>query len=255
LAGPAAYALNTAATPHTGSIVTAGPVSGGRGGGGSGSRGDGQRNQPGQSDGSQAGRGAGSGQTGDQSGSGRPGNRPDRSGTADDPSAGGRSGQDGRGTGGAPGGGPSQDQRAGTGQSDGRQPSSTGSGRGGGGMGGLLDGASVSGELVTLLQQGAEGHTWVAAAIGAQNAASYQLAGGHPVMAIGGFNGSDPSPTLAQFQQYVAQGRVHYFLGGELGGRQNGGSDAAKQIAAWVAENFTATTVGGTTVYDLTQGG
>ena len=227
VAGPAAYALDTAATAHTGSIVTAGPVSGGgRAGGGQGSRGDGQ-GPPGQA-----------------------GGRPDRSGTQGGSAPGGRSGQgDRRPGGGAPDDGASQDQQGGTG----RQPASTGSGRGGGGTGGLLNGTDVSGELVTLLQQGAEGHTWVAATIGAQNAASYQLAGGRPVMAIGGFNGSDPAPTLAQFQQYVAEGRIHYFLGGELGGRQNGGSDAAKQIAAWVSENFTATTVGGTTVYDLTQ--
>ena len=35
-------------------------------------------------------------------------------------------------------------------------------------------------------------------------------------------------------------------------GRSMGGSDAASEIAAWVAETFTATSVGGTTVYDLT---
>ena len=74
-------------------------------------------------------------------------------------------------------------------------------------------------------------------------------------MAIGGFNGSDPAPTLAQFQQYVAEGRIHYFLGGgRTGGMRGamGGSDAARQISAWVQEHFTATTVGGATVYDLT---
>jgi hypothetical protein len=71
-------------------------------------------------------------------------------------------------------------------------------------------------------------------------------------MAIGGFNGSDPSPTLEQFQAYVAAGRIHYFIGGGNFGGQNGGSNAASQIAEWVAENYTATTVGSTTVYDLT---
>jgi hypothetical protein len=73
-------------------------------------------------------------------------------------------------------------------------------------------------------------------------------------MAIGGFNGSDPAPSLAQFQQYVAEGRIHYFLGGgRMGGmRSMGGSDTARQISAWVQENFTATSVGGATVYDLT---
>jgi len=76
-------------------------------------------------------------------------------------------------------------------------------------------------------------------------------------MAIGGFNGSDPSPTLAQFQQYVAKGRIHWFVGSGLGGggmRQNGGSQAGSEISAWVQENFTAVTVGSTTMYDLSQG-
>lgn len=50
--------------------------------------------------------------------------------------------------------------------------------------------------------------------MGAQNAASYRIATNEAVMAIGGFNGSDPSPTLAQFQALVAEGKVHYFIGG-----------------------------------------
>ena len=92
----------------------------------------------------------------------------------------------------------------------------------------------------------------MAAAIGAQNAAGYQLSTGDPVMAIGGFNGSDPSPTLAQFQQYVAEGKIHYFIGGGTGGgARTGGSAAAQEIAGWVEQNFTATSVGGVTVYDL----
>jgi hypothetical protein len=33
-----------------------------------------------------------------------------------------------------------------------------------------------------------------------------------------------------------------------------GGSDAAQEVGAWVAENFTATSVGGAAVYDLTAG-
>ncbi len=50
------------------------------------------------------------------------------------------------------------------------------------------------------------------------NAAGYQLASGEPVMAIGGFNGTDPAPTLAQFEQYVSEGKIHYFIAGGLGG-------------------------------------
>ena len=72
-------------------------------------------------------------------------------------------------------------------------------------------------------------------------------------MAIGGFNGSDPWPTLAAFQQYVADGQIHYFIaGGQGGGPGGGGGGAASEITTWVEANFTATTIGGTTVYDLT---
>ena len=71
-------------------------------------------------------------------------------------------------------------------------------------------------------------------------------------MAIGGFNGSDPSPTLAEFQQYVASGEIHYFIAGGQGGGPGGGAGTASEITAWVEANFAATTIGGTTVYDLT---
>jgi hypothetical protein len=91
--------------------------------------------------------------------------------------------------------------------------------------------------------------------VGSNNASGYQLATGEPVMAIGGFNGSDPSPTLASFEALVAAGKVHYFIGGGTGfGGQQGGSSSSQAIATWVAENFTAQTVGGATVYDLTAG-
>jgi 4-amino-4-deoxy-L-arabinose transferase-like glycosyltransferase len=92
----------------------------------------------------------------------------------------------------------------------------------------------------------------VAAAVGSNSAAGAQLATGEPVMAIGGFNGSDPAPTLEQFQRLVAEGRIHYFLGRGRTGGSMGGSDAARQISAWVQQRFTATSVGGATVYDLT---
>ncbi len=76
----------------------------------------------------------------------------------------------------------------------------------------------MSSELVTLLQQGAKGYTWAAAAVTANGAAPLQIAAEVPVMAIGGFNGTDPAPSLAEFQQLVAQGKVHYFVGSSGGG-------------------------------------
>src|SRR5260370_13801640 len=80
-------------------------------------------------------------------------------------------------------------------------------------------------------------------------------------MAIGGFNGTDPAPTLAEFQKLVAEGRIHYFIeGGGFGGRGAGpggpggasASSTSSQIAAWVQSHFTSESIGGTTLYDLT---
>ncbi|WP_347351590.1 glycosyltransferase family 39 protein [Intrasporangium sp.] len=131
-------------------------------------------------------------------------------------------------------------------------------GFGGGPAGGLLDASAPSTAVVSALRQDAGAFTWVAAAVGSQTAAGLQLGTGLPVMAIGGFNGSDPSPTLAQFQQYVAQGRIHYFAASSRGrgfggpGGQSGGG-TAQQITSWVQEGFTPVQLDGQTFYDLTR--
>ena len=104
--------------------------------------------------------------------------------------------------------------------------------------GGLLSASRPSTELVQTLLAGSDQYEWVAAAIGSNTASGYQLATQKSVMPIGGFNGSDPSPTLAEFQQYVAAGKIHYFIAGGGFGGQNGGSDEAQQIASWVEQNF-----------------
>ena len=119
---------------------------------------------------------------------------------------------------------------------------------------GLLGGTSASKSLVELLTQNASGYRWAAATTGSQNAASYQLASELPVMAVGGFNGSDPAPTLDEFKAYVAQGLIRYYIASDgMGGTQMGGSSAASEIAEWVAQNYTAQTIGNTTVYDLQE--
>jgi hypothetical protein len=110
-------------------------------------------------------------------------------------------------------------------------------------------GGAASSALVSLLERGSSGYTWVAATTGSQTAATYQLATQSPVMAIGGFTGSDASPTLAQFQADVSAGKIHYYL---VGGGGQAGQGSAAQIASWVAAHYTSTTVGGVTVYDLT---
>jgi hypothetical protein len=139
-----------------------------------------------------------------------------------------------------------------------------GAGRAAGGFGGGGN-ASVSSAFARLLETGASHYEWTAATDGSDSAASMELAtGGIPVMAIGGFRGTDPAPSLAKFEKLVAEHKIHYYVaGGGFGGRGTGGfgghgagggggtTDEA-QISAWVEAHFTATTVGGETVYNLT---
>jgi hypothetical protein len=198
MAGPASYAVQTAATAHTGSIPTAGPTVAG---------GDGMHGGPG----------------------GHPG------------------------FGGTPPQGMSPPQGAtgtfpGAGTPGGTLPNGAH-----GGMSGLLEGSTPSAAVTAMLTQDASDYTWVAAAVGSNSAAGYQLATQDPVLAIGGFNGSDPSPTLAQFKAYVAAGKIHWFISGGGFGGSMGGSNASSAIATWVADTFESTTVDGVTLYDLTQ--
>ncbi len=216
LAGPAAYALDTVNTAHTGAIPSAGPATVGFGGG------------PGVGGGF-----AGARPGGTQSGGTRPG------GTAGNGFPGGQAGSFG-GTGAASGAG-----RTGA-------PGGTG-GRGGtGGPGGGLGGSTqVSSALAQLLEQDASSYKWVAATEGSEEAAPLELATGDAVMAIGGFNGTDPWPTLAVFEELVAKHEVHYYVG--QGSQSFGGGRGSSAIASWVAAHFKKETVGGQTVYDLTQ--
>jgi len=223
LAGPLSYSVATAATPHTGSIPSAGPAGAGRFG------------PAGGGPGGFAGRGPATGVAGFAP-PGATGVTPPNTLPPDT-------------SGGQQGSGQTRD-RQGTRP---RNPGGFGPDNGPGGMGGLLDARTPDPALVAALEADAEAYTWVAAAVGSNNAAGLQLATRLPVMPVGGFNGSDPSPTLAQFQRHVAEKKIHYFVGGG-GFRANGGSDASGDIAAWVSATFTAQTIGGMTVYDLSGG-
>ncbi|MEU8633356.1 glycosyltransferase family 39 protein [Amycolatopsis sp. NPDC048633] len=150
-----------------------------------------------------------------------------------------------------PSAGPSSGFGGGPGGFGGGPGGGFGGGRGGG-PGSLLSTTLPGAQLTALLQQDASRYTWTAATVLSNAAAGYQLASGAPVLAVGGFNGTDPYPTLEQFQQYVASGRIHYFLGDGMTMQGSSGSDAAQQIAEWVASTYQATTVDGVTVYDLT---
>ena len=231
LGGLLASSVDTAATAHTGSIPTAGP--------------------------------------GVAAAPGGPGGGHPAAGTFPGSPGGARTGQSSAGTAPSgtarpPGTAPSGTAPSGAGQSSGTAPSSAGKSgtapgsTGGSGTAGQAGGpggtGSVSSAVSRLLESGASGYRWAAATVGSTSAASLELgSGGVPVMAIGGFTGSDPAPTLAQFEKLVSAHKIHYFVASGSGGPGGaGGSGSGAGITAWVKAHFTGKTVGGMTVYDLT---
>jgi hypothetical protein len=121
-------------------------------------------------------------------------------------------------------------------------------------------GRTVDPALVAYLLANRNGATWIVATTSANEAGSIQLASGEPVMAMGGFSGSDPAPSLAQLQALVASGELRYVLiggggpGGTGGGPGGGGrAGSTSEINAWVTSVGTAVDFGGSggTLYDL----
>jgi hypothetical protein len=144
-----------------------------------------------------------------------------------------------------------------TGTERGALPSGTSRADGAGGAGGGFGGGGPGGAgTSSALEKALEKTTtrWAAAVEGSNSAASLELAsGGKAVMAMGGFTGSDPAPTLAEFEQWVKAGDITYYIaGGGMGGGP-GRQGSSSQITAWVEAHYKSATIGGETVYLLLQ--
>jgi 4-amino-4-deoxy-L-arabinose transferase-like glycosyltransferase len=112
-------------------------------------------------------------------------------------------------------------------------------------------GSTPSPKVTQLLQDVDPKVMWPAATYTAQNAAQYQLETHRPVLAVGGWLGTDPAPTLDEFKALVADKKIAYFIWQQdlldLGGL---GRDAAA-ISMWVRSTFVDITIDGTRIYDL----
>jgi hypothetical protein len=89
--------------------------------------------------------------------------------------------------------------------------------------------ATASAGLISYLRSHKGSAKYLVAVNGSMQAAPIILASGQPVITMGGFNGSDPAPTLAQLQAMVSSGQVHYIL---LGGGGPGGGGGAPGAGA-----------------------
>jgi 4-amino-4-deoxy-L-arabinose transferase-like glycosyltransferase len=104
-----------------------------------------------------------------------------------------------------------------------------------GGPGVMNFGEQDNSAVITYLKAHRNGAKFFLVTFGAQTAASYITATGENVMPVGGFDGQDPTPTLAAFKKLIADGDIRFVMtGGNVFGR-NGNVQASSEIATWVA--------------------
>jgi 4-amino-4-deoxy-L-arabinose transferase-like glycosyltransferase len=120
---------------------------------------------------------------------------------------------------------------------------------------GITSGSTTGTRLPTAIadrvRAGADGYDWAAAVVG-RRAADLQLASGEPVWELGGFSGSDPYPTLAEFRAAVADSRVHYLV---LASGRTARGFPADRSAQWAIHAFPSTRVGDWLIVDLAPAG
>ncbi|WP_254679041.1 glycosyltransferase family 39 protein [Arthrobacter sp. 24S4-2] len=117
----------------------------------------------------------------------------------------------------------------------------------------VMFGDSPNSKLLQRLQEAPPERTWTAAVVGSETAANYQLESGRAVLPLGGFDGTDPFPTLEQFQGLLDEGRVQSVVIENLPPLTLEGRGESARIVDWVKENFSAEQVGGAEYYRLVR--
>ncbi|WP_068924457.1 glycosyltransferase family 39 protein [Planobispora rosea] len=121
-------------------------------------------------------------------------------------------------------------------------PGGTRQGGGAGARGSMRDGpgGTVSERMIGYLTANRNGATWLVAVGSAQSASSIILSTGLPVIAMGGFTGSDPAMTVDRLKGLVSSGRLTYVMpGGGRGGPGGGGpgGGGGSEVSEWVRAN------------------
>ncbi|GGH93209.1 putative glycosyltransferase [Arthrobacter liuii] len=94
---------------------------------------------------------------------------------------------------------------------------------------------------------------WAAATTASQTAARLQLEAGRPVMPLGGFAGTDPSPTLQAFKDHVEDGKICYFLPQDEFLATQSKASTVSDISDWVKRHFDLEVINGQGIYDLSK--
>jgi 4-amino-4-deoxy-L-arabinose transferase-like glycosyltransferase len=116
-----------------------------------------------------------------------------------------------------------------------------------------LNANGTNNALLAYLEANTAGYTYLVAVTNSQQASPLALETGRPVLATGGFMGSDPALTADKLAELVLTKQVRFVLGlagGGFGGRGVGGSSSATSVNGWIQANCQAvdpSLYGGTT--------
>lgn len=117
------------------------------------------------------------------------------------------------------------------------------------------EGATADASLIAYLEAHQGSARYLVAATGSQATASIIIATGKPVVTIGGFNGGDPAPTVAQLAGMVKRGELKHVLVGGWGGGPGGGRGGSAAVSRWIQAHGNAVSGAGTaggTLYEVT---
>lgn len=115
---------------------------------------------------------------------------------------------------------------------------------GGAGLG-SIGGDQINTKLLSYLEKNKGNAQYLFATADSSTAAPYIIKTKQAVMAMGGFNGTDPAITLKQFKKLVKSGKVKYYYdAGKSGGTSN------TEIVNWIKKNATKVK---TSLYTETQ--
>jgi len=107
-------------------------------------------------------------------------------------------------------------------------------GPGGGTPTGWARSTTVSNRLVKYLEDHRGSATYLVAVVGSETAAEVIDRSGQPVIAMGGFLGWDPTPTLSAFEHLATSGKVRYVYASAGTGAMLGGTNATAAVEQWV---------------------
>lgn len=98
-------------------------------------------------------------------------------------------------------------------------------------------GSEVNAQLVNYTEKHQGRAKYLFATTDSNSASGYIIKTGKSVMAIGGYNGTDPTMTLSEFKQLVKTGQLKYFVMGNSSKATNG---QIGKIMSWVKKNGTS---------------